>query len=138
MANYEVVGCDLGTLSASGDMNSNQYKFMQLAGTAGRFELATGASGPAPFAVLQDDPDTGNPGRNRLISGGGVTLLKVHASPCTIAYGDFLTCASDGYGETSNTAGSNPIYARALEAVSSGSAIISVILENGQIAADNV
>lgn len=121
------------TLTASGDMNSNQYKFVQLATTAGRFLLATGASGPVPIGVLQNDPASLDAGR---IMVHGVTQLWIDAATA-VAYADFITAGSDGRGVTAATAGSNQYYGIALEAVASGSALIPVLLQTGQVAADN-
>jgi len=121
------------TLSASGDQDDNQYYFVQGATTAGRFLLATGASGPGPIGVLQNDPKSLDAGRIML---HGTTQLWVDAATA-IAYMDYITCGSDGRGVVAETAGSNNYYGIALEAVASGSALISVILQRGQVAADN-
>jgi hypothetical protein len=133
---YYTDGVGLGTLSASGDQNDNQYKFVMPATTAGQFLLATGASGPAPIGVLQNDPKSGDAGNIKLIAGGGVTLLWIDGATA-VGYGDFVTCGSDGRGVVSATAGSNPYYGVALKAVASGSALVEVLLQPGQVAADN-
>lgn len=125
-------GLDI-TLTASGDQDSNQYKFVMLAQTANQFLLATGASGPAPIGVLQNDPQGGAAGRIRC---GGVTQLWIDAATA-VGVGDFVTCGSDGRGVVVSTAGSNNYFAQALEAVASGSALVSVLLQTGQVAADN-
>lgn len=125
-------GIDIA-LTASGNQNSNQYYFVRLAGTADQFELANGASGPVPIGVLQNDPEDGNAGRIRV---AGVTQLWIDAATA-VAYADFITCGSDGRGVVSATAGSNPYFAIALNAVASGSGLISVLLAQGQVPADN-
>lgn len=133
MAGYESgQGIDI-TLTASGDQNSNQYKFVQLATTAGRFLVATGASGPAPIGVLQDDPASLDAGKIRV---NGVSKVWIDGATA-VGYGDFITCGSDGRGVVSATAGSNPYYGIALKAVASGSSLIPVLLTSGQVPADN-
>lgn len=133
MAGYESGdGIDI-TLTASGDQNSNQYKFVQGATTAGRFLVATGASGPGPIGVLQDDPRSLDAGRIRV---QGITQLWIDGATA-VAYMDYITCGSDGRGVVAATAGSNPYYGIALKAVASGSSLIPVLLQYGQVAADN-
>ena len=133
---YYTDGVELGTLSASGDQNDNQYKFVKAATTEGMFLLADGASGPAPLGVLQNDPKSGDVGRIKVLSGGGVTQLWVDAATA-IAFNDYITCGSDGRGVVAETAGSNNHFGIALQAVASGSALIPVLLQPGQVAADN-
>lgn len=121
------------TLTASGNQDNNQYKFAKVAGTANKFELATGASGPAPIGVLQNDPPDGDAGRIRV---AGITQLWIDAATA-VGVGDFITCGSDAAGVVAATAGSNNYFAVALEAVSSGCELVSVLLQTGQVAADN-
>jgi len=118
MANYNW-GFDY-PMTACGDQNSNQYKFVQCAsgGTNGRFELATGGSNPAPVGVLQDDPESLNTGAVRIL---GVTKLMADAEGTAIGYGDWLVCGSVGMA-VATTTGSN-INAMALEALASGSGV---------------
>lgn len=120
------------TLTASGEQNTTQYKFVQMAGTANQFLIATGASGPAPIGVLQNGPQTGAAGRIRV---SGVTRIWADAATA-IGVGDFVTCGSDGAAVVAATAGSNAYYGIALEAVSSGCELISILLQTGQVAAD--
>jgi hypothetical protein len=114
-------------------MDTKQYYFVKTAGTAGRFDTSTGASGPAPIGVLQDDPKSLDAGKIRI---QGITNLWIDGATA-VGYGDFITSGSDGRGVVSATAGSNPYYAVALEAVASGSALIAALLVTGQVAADN-
>lgn len=132
MTYYSGDGIDI-SFSASGDLNAAQYYFVQLATTEGRVLAATGASGPAPVGVLQNDPKSLDAARVRV---GGVTMLWIDAATA-VAYNDFITSGSDGRGVVAETAGSNPYYGIALEAVASGSALIPVLLTSGQVAADN-
>jgi len=132
-ATYSGDAIELARLSASGDMNSNQYKFVRGATTEGTFLLSNGASGPVPLGILQNDPANGEAGRIRV---AGTSLLYVHATSA-IAYNDLIKSGSDGYGEPTTTACTN-YSAVALNALSSGSALIEVLLEKGQLLADNV
>lgn len=125
-------GLDI-TLTASGDQDSNQYKFAMLAQTANQVLLATGGSGPAPIGVFQNDPQSGAAARIRC---AGITQLWIDATNA-VGVGDFVTCDSNGRGVVAATAGSNNYFAQALEAVASGCALVSVLLQTGQVAADN-
>ena len=126
-------GQSLGiTLSASGDQDSTQYKFVQLAETGGQFLIATGASGPAPIGVLQNDPQSGAAGNIQI---AGITRLWCDAAT-SIAVADFVTCGSDGAAIVSATA-SDAYFGIALEAVSSGCELVSVLMTTGVIGADN-
>jgi len=125
------------SLTASGDMNDNQYRFVNGASTGGqrgRFQLATGGSGPAPIGVLQNNPKNLEAGNIRT---SAITQLAVNADTA-INVNDFLTSNSVGHGVVTSTAGSNPYQAIALEDVASGSGvIIAALLENGTVQADN-
>lgn len=115
MANYSGFSFDL-PMSACGDMASNQYKFVRQAGTNKWFQLANGASSPAPLGVLQDDPESGNVGTVRIL---GTTKVMADGDTA-IVYGDYLTSGSTGMAVYS--AGSN-VAAIALEALASGSGV---------------
>ncbi len=133
MVSYQSGRPDIFTLSASGDQDGSQYKFVQGATTAGQFLLATGASGPEPLGVLQNDPKSLGAGQ---IQHQGITQLWIDAATA-VANMDFITCGSDGRGVVAETAGSNNFFGIALRAVASGSALIPVLLRRGQVAADN-
>lgn len=122
MAFYHASGVDIGTLKADVDMDDYQYRFVTAASTAGYFKLATGASNPAPLGVLQNDPDQGEPG---LIRAVGVTKVVANAVSA-IAFGDFLTSNASGQAIPVNASG--PAHAIALEALASGSAIITALV----------
>lgn len=112
---------DFGRLKADADMASHQWKFVATGSAADYFELATGASGPAPLGVLQDDPEVNVPGRIRIL---GTT--KVAASGA-IGYGDFVTCASNAHAVVQASA-SAAVQGIALGALASGSGYIEVLL----------
>ena len=138
MAYYSGDTTDL-SFSASGDMNSNEFRFVKAASTGGlrpRIDLATGGSGPAPIGVLQNDPKSGGEAKVRVT---GITMLAINGD-ATITYGDFLTSNSVGHGIVTSTAGSNPYQAIALEDVVAGAGsgvLISAMLQNGTVHADN-
>lgn len=117
-------------LSASG----NRYRFVSpTASAAGNVELATGGSLPVPMGILQNSPCSGEEAQVRWL---GSSKLRVNTiqrgdttSASTVQVGDFITVASTADGRKAGGAAS-PAFARALEAVSSGSAIINVYLLN--------
>lgn len=110
--------------SASGDLSSNQYKFVMQSSTAGRVELATGASGPVPMGVLQNDPIS-TEGANVCIF--GVTQIWVSSS-IALGYGDFITCGSLGGAETADgTTAASFIQGKALEAIAAGSGYVTML-----------
>lgn len=130
MAIYSGFGFDL-PMSASGDLSAKQYYFMAPASTAKRVLTATGASGPAPIGVLQNDPTSGEEATVRIL---GSTKVQADAATA-IGYGDFITSGSDGRAVV--TTGS-AFHGMALEALASGSAIIEVLLlPHGAYLADN-
>jgi len=118
------------TFTACGDLSSYQYYFVAPAGTAKRVQVATGASGPAPLGVLQDDPVSLAECAVRI---AGTTKLSVHGA---VAYGDFLTSASDGQGIVSTGSAFSAI---AMEALASGSGvkIEAMLIPHGAFLADN-
>lgn len=106
-------------MTACGNQDSNQYKFVTTAsgGDDKVFELASGASAPAPIGILQDDPESGNAGQVRLL---GISKVVADAEGTAIGYGDFLTAGSTGMAV--HSAGSS-VAAVALEALASGSGV---------------
>jgi len=111
------------TFSASGDLSSYQYRFVSPASTAKRVQLGTGASGPAPLGVLQDDPKSGYECVVRI---QGTTKVSGDAEGTAIVYGDFLTCGSAGQAVVTTGSGFSAV---ALEALASGSGVnIEVML----------
>lgn len=108
-------------LAASGDLNGKQFYWVQPAATARLVEGGTGASGPAPIGVLQNDPASGETANVRVM--GSTKLVSSNASG-NIGYRDFLTCGSDGQAVLAGTAGTGShVGAIALEANSSGSGV---------------
>ena len=128
MANWSGQGVDI-PMTACGDLNSAQYRFVEAASAAGRIEQSTGGSSPYPLGILQNDPASLDGANVRV---AGTSILKVNATTA-ILYGDFLTSNSVGMGIKITTA-SDPYHAIALEEVASGSNIqIKVLLKHGPI-----
>lgn len=111
--------------SASGDLSSNQYKFVKHAGTAERVDLATGASLPAPIGVLQNDPVSTEAATVCVF---GVTQVWFSSS-AAITYGDFITCGSAGGAETAGVTAGSATQGIALEGMSAGSGYIKMLYQ---------
>ena len=120
-------------LSASGDLSAKQYYFVMPASSEGAILLATGASGPAPLGVLQNDP---NEAASKEATVRVLGSTKVWADAATaIGYGDFITSGSDGRAVVTTA---SAFHGMALEALASGSALIEVLLlPHGAFVADN-
>jgi len=114
---YQNQGWGLTGTTACGDADTWQYHFVKGAETAKRFEISTGASGPTPIGVAQNDPRSGQP-INVKVAGG--TLVYADAST-GIEYLDWITSGSDG--QAVKASGST-VHGFALEAVSTGASIL--------------
>lgn len=120
------------SLSASGDAQTWIYHFVKLAGGTDNFNIATGASNPAPIGILYDDPESGN--RGQVVMGGRVKVYA-DATSTAIGIGDWLTAGSDGQAVVG--AGS-AVFGQALKAVASGaSVLIDMIYQPSITIADN-
>lgn len=108
-------------LSASGDLSSKQYYFVTHAVTEGYVVTSTGASGPAPLGVLQNDPAAGEEAAVRIL---GTTQVMADAGTA-IGYGDWVTSGSSGLAVV--TTGS-AVHGMALEALTSGSGVLIEVL----------
>ena len=108
-------------MSASGDLSSAQYYFVTQASTAKRVQVATGACGPAPLGVLQNDPTSGEEATVRIL---GSTKVYTDASSA-IVYGDFLTSGSDGQAVITTA---SAFHAMALEDLASGDGVVTEVL----------
>jgi hypothetical protein len=121
---------DLTFKAASTLAASHQYYFVTHDEATGDFyvKVATGASGPAPLGVLQNDPpnEDGYSATVRLL---GVSEVMANADGSAIEAFDYITAASDGQAELATGSG---IAGIALEALSSGCGIkIPVLLLGG-------
>jgi len=125
MARYSGWGFDL-PFTAGEDLSSYQWYFVKPGSTAGQVVLATGGSGPAPIGVLQNDPKSGEEATVRIF---GTTKVAASAASA-IGYGDFVTSNANGLAILTS-ASLKPVSGIALEACSSGSAIIEVLLLPG-------
>jgi len=134
MAKVPNIGIAPASFLADHDLSASMYRhrFVQLtASAADRVELATGASLGAPVGILQNSPCANETAAVQVFGFSKLVVTTVQqgdmtgASPVQIS--DFLTSTSTGQGRKGGGAAS-PMQARALEAVASGSAIISVIL----------
>lgn len=116
MPNTYNVGIDL-PFSASGDSDTWQYHWVKPAGTAKRFDLATGGSGPAALGVLQNDPRSGEEATVRVF---GTTFIFADATSTAIGYADWLSCGSDGQ---AIIAAGSVVQGIALQALASGASV---------------
>lgn len=108
--------------SACGDLSSKQYYFMMPSTGEGNVITATGASGPAPLGVLQNDPESGLEANVRIL---GTTKVFANGDTAAIAYRDFITSGSEG--QAVSTTGS-AAHGLALETVASGSGVLIEVL----------
>lgn len=124
-------GIDI-TLKAAADANTWGYHFVAPDTTVDQCTLATGASGPAPAGILQDNPKSGGAGKVRVI---GLSKIYADGSGTAINIRDFVTSGSDG--QAVITAGSGAMGI-ALNAVPSGaSVLIDMLLLPQTVLADN-
>lgn len=121
MTTYNPMGIAPLPFSASGDLSSDQYKFVMPGTVAKRVLLANGASGPVPFGVLQNDPVSGEAAQVAMY---GTTQVWFSGS-VDVTYGDFLIAGSAGGAEL---AALSAINAVALEGITAGSGYIEVFL----------
>lgn len=120
------------SLSASGDAQTWIYHFVKLAGGTDNFNLATGASNPAPIGVLYDDPRSGDVGR--VVMGG---RMRVYGDTTggAIGIGDWITAGSDGQ---AILAGGSAVFGQSLKALASGACVlIDFIWQPSITVADN-
>jgi hypothetical protein len=110
-------GIDI-TLTANADLDDQQFYFVTASGTAPGVNVSTGASGPAPTGVLQNDPRSGEAATVRIL---GTTKVIAEADTA-IGYGDYLTSGSSGMA-VNNSNGSS-VAGIALEALASGSGVL--------------
>jgi len=120
------------SLSASGDAETWIYHFVKLAGGTDNFNIATGASNPAPIGILYDDPCSGDVGR--IVMGGRVKVYA-DATGTAIGIGDWLTAGSDGQAKIGS---GSAVFGQSLKAVSSGaSVLIDMVWQPSVTIADN-
>lgn len=125
MATYSGQGIDI-PVTASGDLNSVQFRFVTKGGADKNVIQATGASNPYPIGVLQNDPRDGETANVRI---WGTSKVYVDAAASQLVYGGLVTCGSTGLAVPEGaTSGSAPIVGMMLTSISSGSGVLGEIL----------
>ncbi len=131
MAKFHDMGIADIELKSSDDYSASKWRycFVTLGGSADVCGSATGASSPWPIGVLQNCPCAGEAAQVRLY---GFSKLRVSCATCIIKPGSKLLCNSgSAWGEQleyANAWATCAYSAIAMEAVSSGCAIIEVLL----------
>lgn len=77
-----------------------QYRGVAAASTDGYVGLGNGASNPAPLGVLQNSPSAGQAAEVIVL---GTAFMTARCATCTVKWGRYLTCASDGLFEPTVT-----------------------------------
>lgn len=85
------------------DLTAAQYLWVAPASTPNNVQKATSTSAPAPFGILQNSPSLGQEARVRMF---GFSKAKVAAGTCTVQWGRYVYCASDGATEATLVSGS--------------------------------
>ncbi len=124
MSNYSGFGIDLPFKAAS-DMDAYQHHFVKLDTVLGApyVDLATGASRPLPFGVLQNDPMADGAATVRV---AGVSTVRISSSQA-LNVGDMIRCGSDGHGEKILATASGCVGLM-LEEMTAGCGLRSVLL----------
>lgn len=135
MANYRDINIADAPFVAGVDLTNKQYYWVAPGSVAGEVIVAVGPSGnPWPIGILQNNPCSGQEAQVRTL---GFSKAVVEANTCSLRWGAFLVCASDGQTEPPATAaegvtahGGSPIVARYMDSgtISSGSAIAQVAI----------
>ncbi len=131
MSTYSGQGLEL-PMSASGDLDAVQYRFVRPAQTS-RFVLqANGASNPYTVGVLQNDPRNGEAANVRT---NGTTLLYMDCAASAVVYGGLITSSSVGLGiPQGSTSGSAPALGMVISGgISSGCGILAEVLLFGPV-----
>lgn len=117
---YEIPFAKLGTLTASADLRTHQYKFAKVSG-AGTATVAA-ASTDAVVGVIQNKPNTGEEVELTVL---GVT--KVVAGAAVAAGAEVMSDASGRAITAAAAAGANRVLGYALDAASAAGEIITVL-----------
>lgn len=124
MATQRNIGVNPVTFVAGVDFSAcptTLYRFVRAGSVAGEVRLASGASNPGPLGVLQNSPSTGQEAVVVMI---GPTKLVVDSTPCSLAFGKFVICASDGRGQALDTTTCNSYSATWLGGTHSSGSLI--------------
>ena len=135
MATQRNLGIAPATFVAGVDFSAcptSQYRFVRAGSVAGEVRLASGASNPAPLGVIQNSPSTGQEAAVVML---GPTKLVVNGAPCTMAFGHFVLCASDGRGQALDTSTSQGFSATWLDTQATTASMIGEAFFWGPLAA---
>lgn len=134
MANYRDLGIADAPFKAGADLTNKQYYAVAPGSVAGEVIVAVGPSGnPWPWGIVQNNPCSGQLAAVRVT---GFSKAVVEANACSLRYGAWLFCASDGQLEPLATAAESgqislsPVFARYADSgtISSGSAYAQVFI----------
>lgn len=135
MANYRSLGISDAPFKLGGSGSINAYRVVAPGSVAGEVIVAVGPSGnPWPLGITQE---AASPGQEIAVRVIGFSKAIVEANTCSLRWGAWLYCASDGQLEPLATAAesgqlqASPVYARYMDSgtVSSGSAIAQVYIQ---------
>ena len=121
MAKYQKGVLDI-SMTACGDLSGNQYYFVRCASTAGRVQVANGASGPMPLGILQNAPSSLETAQVRVMGTSKVWACIQNA----FKFGDFLLSGSVGQADLYS--GSGTAAGVAMEDVAAGASNYTEIL----------
>lgn len=133
MANYRSLGISDAPFKIGGSGSINAYRAVAPGSVAGEVIVAVGPSGnPWPLGLTQE---AGSPGQETPVRVMGFSKALCRANACSLRWGAWLICASDGFLEPQLTGGegtaalpltSSPIFARYMDsgAFSTGAASI--------------
>ena len=111
MATYKALGPEHDVaFTADADLTQSIYYFVTPASTAGNVKVATGASNPAPFGVLQNAPSAGQEAQVRLF--GSTKVFAVTPAGSGIAYGRYVTVNASGQAIPQATEAGSPVLGR--------------------------
>mgnify|MGYP001574360050 CR=1 FL=1 len=134
MANYRDLSISDAPFKAGVDLTGKQYYWVAPGSIAGEVIVAVGPSGnPWPIGILQNAPSSGQEAQVRVL---GFSKAVVEANACSLRWGAWLNCASDGQTEPHATEGTlahngSPTVARYMDTgtISSGCAIAQVYIQ---------
>ena len=144
MANYRSLGISDAPFKLGGSGSINAYRVVAPGSVAGELIVAVGPSGnPWPVGITQE---AGSPGQETPVRVLGFSKALVRANACSLRWGAWLQCASDGFleplaTEAGGTAAlpltSSPIFGRYMDSgtVTTGSALAQVYILQFPLAA---
>ena len=106
---YDINLTDI-SLVADVDLTLYQYYWVVPASTVGNVKVATGASNPAPFGILQNSPSLGQEARVRVL--GFSKAFALTGSGSGINWSRFTTTNASGQTAPTGTEAGSPINGR--------------------------